>query len=145
MNTKLILPLILSLSGAAILHAGKSDAGPKGGRLLESEPLRAEFYVNSDRKVEIAFYDEALQVVAPHNQVVNVTAELGTGRALVALEKTPSGLVSTDPLPAGEPYRVVVQVRATPDSRPQNFRVDLVLDVCGECNRAEYACICEGH
>jgi hypothetical protein len=51
--------------------------------------------------------------------------------------------VSKTALPAGEPYRVVVQVRATPDAKPQNFRLDLNLALCGECQRAEYACTCD--
>jgi len=63
----------------------------------------------------------------------------------LALEKTSAGFVSVGALPAGEPYRVVVQVRASPEARPQNFRIDLNLEECGECSRAEYACICEGH
>jgi hypothetical protein len=55
----------------------------------------------------------------------------------------PTGFVSKTTLPAGEPYRVVVQVRATPDAKPQNFRLDLNLALCGECQRAEYACTCD--
>jgi hypothetical protein len=51
----------------------------------------------------------------------------------------------TNALPAGDPYRVVVQVRAKTETKPQNFCLDLNLATCGECQRAEYACICEGH
>jgi hypothetical protein len=137
--------IIAMLTGVAPLHAEKPDAGPKGGRLLESQPLRAEFYVDADRRVEITFYDATLKPVAPGEQMVSVSAEPATGRVPIAVKKTPKSFLSADPLPAGEPYRVVVQVRATPDARPQNFRIDFNLDECGECKRAEYACICEGH
>ena len=137
--------ILATLASATMLHAAKTDVGPKGGRVLASEPLRAEFFVNSDRKVEVVFYDAALQPVAPTDQAVSVTAELPTGRVSLAMEKGSAGFVSSEPLPAGEPYRVVVQVRATPEARPQNFRIDLNLDECGECKRAEYACTCEGH
>ena len=143
MKSKLLL--LLALTSATLLQAEKNTGGPKGGRLLESMPLQAEFFVNADRKVEITFYDAGLKPVAPGTQTVTVTAEPATGRTPVELEKTDTGFVSKSGLPAGEPYRIVVQVRATADAKPQNFRIDLNMGPCGECKRAEYACICEGH
>jgi hypothetical protein len=99
--------------------------------------------VTKDRKVEVTFYDAALKPVAPGTQVVTVTAEPKTGRTPVDLTKTATGFVSSVALPAAtEPYRIVVQIRAQPDSRPQNFRIDLNLEFCGECKKAEYACTC---
>ena len=137
--------VVAMLCCAVSLHAEKIVAGPKGGRLLEAEPNRAEFYVTTDRKVEITFYDAALKPVAPQGQVVSVTAEPSSGKAKLEMEKTDTGFVSRTPLPAGEPYRVVVQTRATAEAKPKNFRVDLNLAMCAECEKAEYACICEGH
>jgi len=142
---RLIGAAALALAAAQLAFADKVVAGPKGGRLLEAVPARAEFFVNADQKVEIHFYDDALAPVAPTAQVVAVTAEAPAGRTVLALEKTATGFASTEPLPAGAPYRVVVQVRAAPGEKPQNFRVDLNLVVCGGCSRAEYACTCEGH
>jgi hypothetical protein len=145
MKTKCLLLAVAALAGTALLHADKVAGGPKGGRLLESTPLRAEFFVTADRKVEITFYDAGLKPAAPGTQTVAVTAEPATGRTPLELAPTATGFVSKSALPAGEPYRVVVQVRATPDAKPQNFRLDLNLGTCGECKHAEYACICEGH
>ncbi len=135
--------LFIAAVSALTLTAAEKPAGPKGGRLLESAPLKAEFFVTKDRKVEITFYDAALKPVAPDAQVVAVTAEPAAGRTALELEKTATGFVSKTALPAGEPYRVVVQVRATADARAQNFRLDLNLALCGECQRAEYACTCD--
>lgn len=145
MKTKSLLLAFVTLAAVSLLHAGKVGGGPKGGRLLESTPLKAEFLVTADRKVEITFYDAGLKPAAPGTQTVAVTAEPATGRMPLELEPTATGFVSKAALPAGEPYRVVVQVRATAEARPQNFRIDLNLATCGECQRAEYACICEGH
>jgi len=142
MKTKLLLFLLAS---ASLLSAAETVGGPKGGRLLETAPHPTEFFVTADRHVEITFYDADLKAVPPGKQTVAVIAEPASGRTPLALEPTATGFHSTAPLPAGEPYRVVVQVRATPDAAPQNFRLDLVLSTCGECKRAEYACICEGH
>lgn len=141
-------PLILfaaALAAAVSLLADKPAGGPKGGRLLATEPHQAEFFVNAERRVEITFYDAALKPVAPGAQVIAVTAEPGGGRTQLELERTAAGFVSKAALPAGEPYRVVVQVRANPDAKPANFRIDLNLATCGECQRQEYACICPGH
>jgi hypothetical protein len=52
--------------------------------------------------------------------------------------------VSKTKLPEGDGYNLVVQLRQTADAKPQNFHFKLETHVCGECKRAEYACIC-GH
>jgi hypothetical protein len=142
MKTTTLLPLFL-LSAALAFAVDKAVAGPKGGRLLDTAPHRAEFFVNRDRRVEVTFYDTALKPVAPGAQVVTVTAEPKGGRTPVELTRTATGFVSSAALPAAtEPYRIVVQIRAQPDARPQNFRIDLNLELCGECKKAEYACTC---
>lgn len=143
MKLKSLILAVAALSGAVALNAAeKIVGGPKGGRLLEVDGQKAEFFVTKDKKVEITFYDSALKPVAPAEQVVAVTAEPKSGRTKIDLEKTATGYVSKTALPEGTPYRVVVQMRAKPDAKPQNFRVDLDLENCGECKRAEYACTC---
>jgi hypothetical protein len=145
MNTKTLLSLAVALCAAVLVHAEKIAGGPAGGRLLETESARAEFVVSAERKAEIRFYDVALKPAAPTTQVVTVTAEPAGGRVKLELVKTEFGFATKEPLPAGEPYRVVVQVRATTEAKPQNFRLDLNLGHCGGCARAEYACTCESH
>lgn len=144
MKTKLLLTLF-ALACGSLLHAEKITAGPKGGRLLDSTPLKAEFFVTAERHVEITLYDDHANPILPGAQSIAVTAEPASGRLPLKMEKTATGFLSKTPLPAGEPYRVVVQVRSTPDAKPQNFRLDLNLHTCGECQRKEYACTCEGH
>lgn len=146
MKTKLHRLLPLFILPAALMFAAekKITAGPKGGRLLETSPQKTEFFVTKDRKVEIVFYDAALAPITPAAQVIAITAEPKTGRTPLELEKTATGYLSKQPLPTGEPYRVVVQIREKPDAKPQNFRIDLNLEHCGECKHAEYACTC-GH
>ncbi len=145
MKLKYITFAVATLCAAASLHAEKIVAGPKGGRLLESEPLKAEFFVTADRKVEVTFYDAALKPVDAGAQVITVTAEPSSGKVKLDLEKTATGFISKTALPAGEPYRVVVQTRASAEAKPKNFRVDLNLEMCAECQKKEYACICEAH
>jgi hypothetical protein len=146
MKTKSLLLAAFAFATAALsADAAQIIAGPKGGRLLDASPLKAEFFVTADRRVEITFYDTTLQPEPPATQVVTVIAETPSGQVPVALEPSATGFVSTAALPVDEPYRVVVQVRAAPGAKPQNFRIDLSLATCGECRQAEYACTCESH
>jgi hypothetical protein len=145
MKIKKIILAVAALCAAVSLHAETIVAGPKGGRLLDAEPLKAEFFVTPDRKVEITFYDAALKPTAPGAQTVAVIAEPAGGKTKLEMEKTATGFVSKTALPAGDPYRVVVQARASADAKPKNFRVDLNLTTCGECQKTEYACVCDSH
>lgn len=145
MKLKSLLILAAALGLAASLNAAeKLVTGPKGGRLLETAAQKTEFYVNAERRVEINLYDAALKPIAPGAQVVVLTAEPKSGRQQMEFEKTATGFISTSKLPAGEPYRVVVQVRESAGAKPRNFRIEFNLSTCAECDHAEYACTC-GH
>jgi hypothetical protein len=136
---------IVALLGfvASTVHADKKvQAGPKGGRLLEMDAPRAEFFVEKDRKVSLTFYDAKLRAVSVSDQTATATAETKVGRIKIEFEKKGDILISKTPLPEGEGYNVVLQVKAKPDARPKNFRIPLELHTCGGCNRAEYACTC---
>ncbi|MBM3852208.1 MAG: hypothetical protein FJ399_03540 [Verrucomicrobia bacterium] len=138
-----ILLAFACLASAGLSAADQAAAGPRGGRLLEATPLRAEFFVTKERRIEIVFLDASRRPVAPGEREVAVTAELPAGRTPIALEKTATGFASPAPFPAAaESARVVVQIREKPGARPQNFRLDLKLEPCGECKLAEYACTC---
>ena len=115
--------------------------GPKGGRLLETEP-HAEFFVEKDRSVTVTFYTDDLKPVSVAEQVVTVQADANDGKAKLEFEKKGDSLVSKTKLPEGDGYNVVVQFKQTADAKPQNFRFALDLKTCDECKRAEYACIC---
>ena len=145
MKTRSLLSLAVALCATALVHAEKLVGGPAGGRLLETEPARAEFVVNAERKAEIRFYDAALKPTALAAQAVAITAEPASGRVKLEVVKTEFGFATKETLPAGETYRVVVQVRAAPEAKPQVFRIDLNLGHCAGCDRAEYACTCESH
>jgi hypothetical protein len=145
MKTKSFLFACTVFTSLLSLHAADDEAGgPKGGRLLETEPLKAEFFVTADRKAEVTFYDASMKPIVPTTQTVAITAEAASGRVQLEMEKSPTGFISKNALPEGDPYRVVVQVRTAADVKPQNFRINLQMHICGECARAEYACTC-GH
>ena len=143
MKSLLLVAALLAHTLAATA-AEKVVGGPKGGRLLEVGSQKTEFFVTKDRKVEVTFYDAGLKPAALGAQVVAITVEPKSGRKTLEMEKTANGFISKTKLPeSSEPYRVVVQLREKADAPPKNYRVDLNLETCGECKRAEYACTCD--
>ena len=134
--------IIIALTFAIGIHAAdKPVPGPKGGKMVDPT---TEFYVDNDRKAVISFYDAELKTVAPGEQTGMVWADAKSGRVKLVLEKTGDALVSKDPLPPGDGYNVMVQLKAKPDAKFQNFKIKYLEEPCGGCQRPEYACIC-GH
>lgn len=134
--TLIILTILPSLAADAV------QAGPRGGRLLNLEGQKAEFFVEPDRTVTISFYDDALAKVAPAAQAVTATAEAPSGKAKLEFLPKDGLLTSTAPLPEGTGYTIVVQIRQTPEAKPKNFRITYEDHICGGCQRPEYACTC---
>jgi hypothetical protein len=117
--------------------------GPRGGRLLENDAPRAEFFVNAERRVVITFYDEQMTPVAPAGQVVRVMINAPGGRRDLSLSVHDGALVSDHALPEGDGYLVVVSIRMSAEAPAQIFRILYHAEICQGCSRAEYACTCE--
>jgi len=128
---------------AADKDGHKHLAGPKGGRILDKTEPHAEFVVEKDRSVTIAFYNHDLKPVPAAAQTVVVQADAKSGKAKLEFEKKGDVLVSKTKLPEGEGYNVVVQFKQTAEAKPLNLRFKLDMHTCGECKRAEYACTCD--
>lgn len=138
-----ISALIIALSVSAGCLQAKPIPGPKGGRIVTTDAPHVEFFVRDDRTVEITFYDNELAPTSVADRRVTAIAEAQAGRKKLEFSETNGALISTEPLPAGDGYTVVVQVRESATARPKNYRVVLHDEMCAECRRAEYACTCE--
>ena len=143
MKTLLHFITILTLAAAPALADAKVKAGPRHGRILELEGVNAEFFVEKDRTISIAFYDAAGKAQPAAAQVVTATAEAPGAKTKLEFEKKGDLLVSKAPLPAGEGYQIVVQAKTGADAKPKNFRIKLELHTCDKCRNPEYACICD--
>jgi hypothetical protein len=143
MNKLIINALAVTLMTLALNAAEKVEAGPRGGRLLQTDAPRPEFFVEKDRKVSIAFYDADKKQVAASAQTVTAIAEAKGSKAKLEFERKGDLLVSKTALPEGKGYTVVVQFRPSAEATPKNFRIPLNTETCGGCNRAEYACTCD--
>jgi hypothetical protein len=144
-NPRKIALLLITLAASAAAFAAKPLAGPKGGRILTTEAPHAEFFVEKDRSVVVSFYGADLKPAALAGQVVSATAEAKTGKVKLDFVEKNGTLVSKTPLPEGDDYTVVVQIKDNATARPKNYRVLFHDEICGECKRAEYACVCEEH
>lgn len=136
----LALVCVATISAVA---AEKTVGGPKGGKLLENEAPRAEFFVEKDKTVTVTFYDVNLKPVPAAEQVVTAVVEAKSGKAKLEFEKKGDVLVSKTKLPEGDGYTIVVQFKPKADGFMKNFRIAYDEGKCGGCQRAEYTCICD--
>ena len=143
MKKLLSILTILALAAAPAIADKTVKAGPRKGRILELEKQNAEFFVEKDRTVSIAFYDAAGKQQPAADQVITATAEAPKGKAKLEFAKKGDLLVSTTPLPEGEGYQVVVQAKAGGEAKQKNFRIKLLTHICNGCSNAEYACTCD--
>lgn len=138
-----LITLTVLLFGMNQTRAGeKVTAGAKGGRLLENHPPRAEFFVEKDRTVTLTFYDKDMKPVPVAAQSATAIAETKDGKKKLEFAKKGDVLVSKSPLPEGNGYNVVLQLKQTAEARPKNFRIPLNLSICSKCQHPEYACTC---
>src|SRR5262249_14354632 len=118
MKTSRIITGALAFICMAALTLNAADkkrvGGPKGGRLLETEP-KAEFFVEKDHTATITFYDAALKPVPVTDQSVSLVADATGGRTKIEFEKKGDVLVSKSKLPEGGGYNVVVQLKQKPE------------------------------
>jgi len=141
-TASLLLAGVLCAGLFSAVAADETEAGPKGGRILEKTNPKAEFLVEKDRTVSINFYDATGKPVSPANQSVTVIADGKEGKQKIEFEKKGNALVGKTKLPEGDANNVVVQLKQTADAKPQNYRFKADLSNCGGCKRAEYAFAC---
>ena len=134
--------LFVAFTGSAIA-AVAVKVGPRKGRILELENQQAEFFIEKDRTISIAFFDAAMKAQPAADQVVTATAEVPTGKLKLEFEKKGELLVSKTPLPEGDNYTIVVQVKTSAETKSKNFRVPFNMVICKECGNPEYACTCD--
>lgn len=123
----------------------KKIAGPNGGRLITSVKPRLEFFVTKDRRVKITAVDDHNKPIAMKEQSVKVSGGSRLFPARMKFEKKDGALVSSNVFPQGNKLPVVVQVKATPDSKTVIEKFYLNQSTCPECKLEEYACICHHH
>ncbi len=134
--------LLVAFTGSALADV-TVKAGPRKGRVLEMENQNAEFFVEKDRTISIAFYDAAMKAQPAADQVVTATAEAPTGKVKLEFEKKGDLLVSKSPAARRRGLQVVVQVKATPTRSRRTSASNCCSHICKGCSNPEYACTCD--
>lgn len=146
MKTKLLtITVVILLSLVNLAIAETQVAGPKGGRLLEGDGIKAEFFIEKDHNVSLTFYNDKLETISVTNEKATMIAEAPSGKKKIEFENRDGNLFSKDALPNEHGYNVVLQLKKDDTAKAKNFRIPFNTDTCAECGRAEYACTCEGH
>jgi hypothetical protein len=145
-QTLLAATLLLTASafaGPGHAHDTKKVAGPNGGRVLTSVEPHAEFFVTTDRKVQITFLDDSNKAIAAGDQVVTVTTGDRSAPTKLTFVKSGEVLVSEQVLPEGSAWPAVVQIKSAADAKPLIEKFNLNLAICPGCKLGEYACTCD--
>jgi hypothetical protein len=137
-----LLAIGISLAAGHAAEGKKKVAGPNGGRVIDGIEPRAEFFVLPDRRVQISFLDRAGKPVPPGDQVVTIIAGDRMSPTSLTFSRAGNALVSNVALPAGESVPAVLQIKSAPNTKGVTAKFNVDLAQCGECNLAEYACIC---
>lgn len=141
-SVALIAAIAIAFVVPSLAEDKKPIPGPKGGKILNDDPPRAEFFVEKDHTVTLSFYGADMKPVPATTQTAVVYAEGKNGRVKLDFEKKGDALSSKAPLPEGDGYNVMVQLKSTPDAAAKSFKVSYHTEKCDKCNMAEYACIC---
>lgn len=152
-TTLLKIAAILALAAVPLRAAEKKHdhahdhsevkIGPTNGRLLTAVEPHVEFLVTADKKVELRFVDDDNKVVAPGSQEITVTMGERSKPTKLTFTKEGDKLVSDKPVPEGNDYPTVVQIRAKAGAKPVNEKFNLNMSKCPTCENAEYNCKCD--
>ncbi len=141
---KLLSSILLLVATSALALAADVQSGPNGGRLITKVFPHAEFFLTTDRQIQITFVDEAGQTVSPADQVVKVTTGQRSAPTTLTFSAQDGVLLSESSVPLGNRFPTVVQIKPNPDARTVVERFYLNTIVCSGCDNPEYACTC-GH
>jgi hypothetical protein len=106
-------------------HAKKTP-GPNGGRILTDVTPNLEFLVREDRKVQIAALADGKAIPVTTQSLTLIGGDRANPTTLEFI-KDGDVLVSSNALPAGENFPVILQIKTSPnsDSITQKFQLNL--------------------
>lgn len=125
-------------------HSGHNHikAGPNKGRMISSVTPQAEFFVMSDGRVQISFFDADMKAVAPTGQTVSVISGERISPLELSFETEGNVLVSKEVLPKGNNFPTVVAIKTSAHSEEVISKFTLNLSDCSSCSSKEYSCEC---
>ena len=111
---------------------------------MKVEP-HLEFFVTDDRKVKITAVNDDLKPIEIAEQMVRLIGGDRQNPTRLSFAKEGTVLVSSEALPKGNNFPVVVQISAEKGGKPVLEKFNLNLSDCPTCDYKEYACTCDHH
>ena len=125
MKSKLTVLFAAVLAMSAYAHE-RITIGPRGGRVLfvdSTSTPNVEFLVNKEGRAEITLLDKDRKPLAPGQRSIAVTGGPRASSKKLVVEPMGDRFV-TEPVPAGAPYTVVIQLKEEPDAKALTLRVN---------------------
>lgn len=142
MKTSITALLILATIAAVSLAHESITFGPNGGKLfaLDSPATpNAEVLVKEGQFI-VGLFDKSKKPIALETQALTITAGERSAPKKLAVTKAANSF--TAPLPAGDDYWAIFQLKETPSKKPLTFRVHYQTKACPECQKPEWLCEC---
>lgn len=142
MKSQLTALFTLALGLLTATAHERITVGPGDGRLayLDSTTTpSAEFNVKAG-KIHLTLLDKDLKPIALAEQALTITA--GERASAKKLAVTKEGNDFTAPLPKGEDYWCIFQIKEKKDAKAITFRIHYMAEICAECKLAEWRCTC---
>jgi hypothetical protein len=139
-----ILPILAALAlipSFALAH-GDIEIGPNGGRVFELESKTTPHLEvgAKDGKFVIHVLDAKDKTMPIGERTLAITGGDRSNPVKLVIEK--SGDTFTAPIPKGEKFPVVFQLREKDGAKPLTARLNYDASTCGECKKAEWLCAC---
>jgi hypothetical protein len=140
MKTKLTTILLALTATLALAHEGV-ELGPNKGRVLEfstDESTHGEV-TEKDGKLNIALLDKDMKPVTVEAQSLVANAGTREKPAKLAVTPTDGGFSLAAP---GVDEWLILQYKATPESKPITARLHFITKTCPPCGNPEWRCTC---
>lgn len=141
-TTLLRILALLALSASPLAAHDGLDMGPNDGRILElTSKTTPHLEVGlKDGKFVIHILDEAEKQIPLGDRTLAITAGDRSAPEKLKVEKT--GDSFTAPVPKGEKFPVVFQLREKEGAKPLTARMTYDAHICSACKRPEWLCTC---
>ena len=138
-----LLPFIAALALATPASAHQDiEIGPHGGRVFKLESAttpRLEVAARDGRFV-IRVLDAKNKPIPLDARTLAITAGERSKPEKLTVEK--SGETFTAPIPRGEKFPIVFQIREKEGAKPLTARMNYDAKPCAECKKPEWMCVC---
>ena len=135
---------LLAFSAAPLAAHEGNDMGPNDGRIFELESKTTPHLEvgQKDGKFVVHILGEDAKQIPIAGRTLAITAGERSAPEKLKVEK--SGEAFTAPIPKGEKFLVVFQVREADGAKALTARMTYDARICSECKRPEWLCTCGG-